>query len=182
MQRMKRHTQTILYHTLPIAFWLLAGLVCVLPWGIAFIHTSLYPSSLLPYLLPAVVVLVGLWILTSIKRHGSAVEQCFWIGILLGIASYWLPTILFLVLPAWIYLYYRRLMDSHAFAATWIGLALVAIWAAVLIFFPFKPEGLIANPWVNFFDPATLWSWIPIGAVLFAFIASSIARANLQIR
>ena len=27
---MKRHTQTILYHTLPIAFWLLAGVGCAL--------------------------------------------------------------------------------------------------------------------------------------------------------
>ena len=29
---MKRSTQNILYHTLPIVFWLLAGLVCALPW------------------------------------------------------------------------------------------------------------------------------------------------------
>ena len=179
---MTRHTQTILYHTLPIAFWLLAGLVCALPWGLTFVNSALCPPSLLSYLLPSVVVLTGLWILTSIKRHGSAVEPCFWIGILLGIASYWLPTVLFLVVPAWIYLYYRRLMNVHAFSAIFVGLIFVAIWAAVLIYNPWMTSGLLKNTWADFFAWDTLWAWLPIGAVLFAFIASSIARTNLRIR
>ena len=131
---------------------------------------------------PSLVALILLLVLTSIKRHASSVEESLWTGILLGIASYWLPTILFLLLPAWIYLYYRRLLDMRAFLASLIGLALVAVWAAALIFNPFAQEPLIANPWVHFFAPESLWGWIPVGSVLFAYIASSIARNILKVR
>ena len=110
------------------------------------------------------------------------VEESLWAGILLGIASYWLPTILFLLLPVWIYLYYRRLLDLHAFLASLIGIGLVAIWAEALIVNPFAQEPAIANPWVDFFAPETLWVWIPVGSVLFAYIVSSIARNILKVR
>lgn len=178
---MKRHTQTILYHTLPIVFWLLAGCVCVL-WS--FFSPSWGNHGWREYLsfVPSLVALILLFVLTSIKRRASSVEESLWMGILLGVASYWLPTILFLLLPAWIYLYYRRLLDMRSFLASLIGLALVAVWAAVLLFNPFSQEPLIANPWAHFFAPETLWGWIPVGAVLLAYIASSAARNILKVR
>ena len=70
----------------------------------------------------------------------------------------------------------------HAFLASLIGIGLVAIWAAALIFNPFAQKPTIANPWVDFFAPETLWVWIPVGSVLFAYIASSIARNILKVR
>ena len=178
---MKRHTQTILYHTLPIAFWLLAGVGCAL-W--VFFDSAFQSEGWIRLLaaIPSLLSLITIIILTSIKRHASSVEESLWAGILLGIASYWLPTILFLLLPVWIYLYYRRLLDLHAFLASLIGIGLVAIWAAALIFNPFAQEPAIANPWVDFFVPETLWAWIPVGSVLFAYIASSIARNILKVR
>ena len=50
------------------------------------------------------------------------------------------------------------------------------------IFNPFAQEPTIANPWGDFFAPETLWVWIPVGAVLFAYIASAIARNILKVR
>lgn len=73
-------------------------------------------------------------------------------------------------------------MNVHAFSATFVGLIFVAIWAAVLIYNPWMTSGLLKNTWVDFFALDTLWAWLPIGTVLFAFIASSIARTNLRIR
>ena len=73
-------------------------------------------------------------------------------------------------------------MNVHAFSAIFVGLILVAIWAAVLIYNPWMTSGLLKNTWADFFAWDTLWAWLPIGAVLFAFIASSIARTNLRIR
>ena len=178
---MKRHTQTILYHTLPIAFWLLAGVGCAL-W--VFFDPAFQSEGWIRLLaaIPSLLSLIILIILTSIKRHASSVEESLWTGILLGIASYWLPTILFLLLPVWIYLYYRRLLDLHAFFASLIGVAIIAIWVAVLLFNPLSHAPVIANPWARFFEPESLWTWIPVGSVLFAYIASSIARNILKVR
>lgn len=170
---MKRTTQNILYHTLPIVFWLLAGAVCFF-WYVFF-------PSLLSFI-PSVATLIVLLVLTSIKRRASSVEECLWTGILLGVASYWLPTVLFLLIPAWIYLYYRRLLDMRSFLASLIGVAIVAIWVAVLLVNPLSPEPVIANPWAQFFAPESLWCWIPVGAVLLAYIASSVARNILKVR
>ena len=98
-------------------------------------------------------------------------------ALLLGIASYWLPTVLFLILPVWAYLIYRNLYSLRSFTATLLGLATVAVWAAVLVVF-----GVIGNPWADFFATKNLWAWIPTGAVLIAFIASTIVRQTLRER
>ncbi|MBR2285512.1 MAG: hypothetical protein IJ900_03165, partial [Paludibacteraceae bacterium] len=126
---MKRSTQNILYHTLPIVFWLLAGLVCALPW---FFQLSTLHSQLSTFIyLPALLALVSVMIVRHIPRHGDAIEPCFRIALLLGIAAYWLPSVVFLVLPIWVYLIYRNLFNLRAFTATLIGLATVAIWMMV---------------------------------------------------
>ena len=96
---MKRHTQELLYHLLPVIFWLLAVSGSVLP----LVWLSL-PTSYLWGFLVIAIVLTCITILGRIKRHESSVEQCFQVAILLGVASYWLPTVLFLMLPIWGYL------------------------------------------------------------------------------
>ena len=122
-------------------------------------------------------VLFCILILGRIKRHESSVEQCFEVAVLLGVASYWLPTVVFVAIPMIVYLYYRHLFDLHSFCALLIGFALVAIWAAIFLFF-----GWIANPWTDFWATENAWGWIPTGAVLLAWLASTIARQNLRVR
>ena len=169
---MKRSTQNILYHTLPIVFWLLAGLICALPWFFQ-LSTLNYQLSIIDYL-PALLALISVMIVHHIPRHGDAIEPCFRIALLLGIAAYWLPSVVFLVLPIWVYLIYRNLFNLRAFTATLIGLATVAVWMMVchyLSLFTFQ-----------FSITKNLWYWLPTGSLLFAYIASTISRQNLRVR
>ena len=98
-------------------------------------------------------------------------------ALLLGIASYWIPTVVFLTIPVWAYLIYRNLFSGRSLLATFLGYAMVAIWAAVFIFF-----GWIANPWAHFFALENALGWIPLGAILIAWLASTIVRQNLRVR
>ena len=165
---MTRRTQTILFHLLPAVFWLLAigGIVI---WEI-FFNTA---HSFFHYI-PAVLALISVFIIYRIPRHTSAIEQCFQVAVLLGISSYWLPSVLFLLLPVWGYLIYQNLFNLRAFLATLIGLAFVAAWVTVLHLLHILQYPLeIAYNW---------YAWIPTGAVLLAFIATTIARQNLRVR
>ena len=176
---MTRNTQTILYYLLPVAFWLLAIggalLPVLLPNSQISILNSQYP--ILHYFLPSILVLFAVLRLTHIHRHASAVEPAFQVAVFLAIASYWLPTVLFLLLPAWIYLAYRNLMEWRAVWATLIGLALVAVWVAVFVFL-----GIIEMPSLEGRAGVGFLSWIPTGAFLIAYIASTIVRQNLRER
>lgn len=166
----------MLYHLLPAVFWLLAiggSLVPALPFLNTKLSTLNYYSG---YIVAAIVLIVILFI-GRLKRHSSSVEECFNMAILLGIASYWLPTVVFLTVPAWAYLIYQNLFSGRSFVATLLGYALVAIWAAVFILF-----GWIANPWAHFFASENALGWIPLGAVLLAWLASTIARQILRVR
>ena len=169
---MKRRTQELLYHLLPVIFWLLAVSGSVLP----LVWLPL-PTNYLWGFLVIVIVLTCITILGRIKRHESSVEQCFQVAILLGVASYWLPTVLFLMLPIWGYLYYNHIFDLRSSLSTLIGFALVAIWASVFIYM-----GWIANPWADFFAKENAWGWIPTGAILTAWLASTIAHKILRVR
>ena len=133
--------------------------------------------STLHYFLPSILVLFAVLRLTHIHRHASAVEPAFQVAAFLAIASYWLPTVLFLLLPAWIYLAYRHLMEWRAVWATLIGLALVAVWVAVFVFL-----GIIEMPSLEGRAGVGLLSWIPVGALLIAYIASAVVRHNLCVR
>lgn len=175
---MKRHTQVILYHLLPAIFWLLAigGSI-----GFYFFQRSGLSENevngLLWGFLVTALVLTCIVIVKRIKRHESSVEQCFQVAILLGIASYWLPTVLFLTLPVWIYLIYRHLFNLRSFLATLIGYAFIAIWATIGVLMEW-----IANPWAAFFAKENALGWIPLGASLLAWMASTIAKQNLRVR
>lgn len=175
---MKRATQNRLYHLLPIVFWLLAAGGAAVPAIIAY---SRQPFVINPHYLwgfpAALIALLCVWIIRRIERHTSSVEQCFQVAVLLGIASYWLPTVLFLLLPIGGYLIYQNLFNLRSFMAALTGVALVAVWAAVAVYM-----GWINNIWAAFFDANNAWGWVPTGAALIAYIASTTARQILRVR
>lgn len=173
---MKQSVQNMLYHLLPAVFWLLAiggSLVPLIPSFNFQLSTFNYYSG---YLVAAIVLIVIL-IIGRLKRHASSVEACFRMGIYLGVASYWLPTVVFLTVPVWAYLIYRNIFSGRSILATILGYALVAVWAAVFIFL-----GWISNPWTDFFASENALGWIPLGAILLAWLASTIARQILRAR
>lgn len=155
----------MLYHLLPVVFWLSAIGGSIL----AYRHLSGYVVTLL--------TLLSVHIIHRIPRRTESVEQSFQIAVLFGIASYWSPTVIFLILPIWLYLIYQNLFSLRSFFATLIGLSLVAIWASLAVFF-----GWIPNVWADFFALKNALGWIPVGAFLIAYIASTIARRNLRVR
>ena len=100
---MKRQTQEILYHLLPVVFWLLAiggSMVPLLPvFDMSFCAMN--------YVV-ALIALICVGIIGRIRRHTSSVEECFQVALLLGIAAYWLPSVVFLIVPIWGYLIYQN--------------------------------------------------------------------------
>ena len=175
---MRRQTQNMLYHLLPVIFWLLAVVGTLVPVILNYTPYTIHltPNYYWGYLVTAL-VLICIVFIGKIQRHSSSVEQCFQVALLLGIASYWLPTVIFLILPIWGYLIYHNLYSFRSFLATLIGFATVAIWAALFIVL-----GWIANPWADFFAKENAWGWIPTGAILLAWFASTIARQILRVR
>ena len=158
----------MLYHLLPVVFWLLAA------GGIVLWVLLSPPASYVAAFLPAVLALISVLIIHHIPRHGDAVEPSLQMALILGVAAYWLPTVVFLLLPLWGYMVYRNLFNLRVFFASLIGLAVVAIWMAVIshlstFHFPLQ----IGH---------NLSAWIPTGAVLSAWLASTIARQTLRVR
>ena len=175
---MKQHVQNMLYHLLPAVFWLLAIGGSLVPVILQITNHKLQITNNYYYgYLVAAIVLIVILIIGRPKRHASSVEACFRMGIYLGVASYWLPTVVFLTIPVWAYLIYRNIFSGRSIMATILGYAVVAIWAAVFIFL-----GWIANPWADFFASENALGWIPLGAVLLAWLASTIARQILRAR
>ena len=169
---MRRATQNMLYNLLPVVFWLLAI-------GGSFVSLLFIPFTPLffwGYLVAAVVMII-FRMMGRIQRHTNSIEECFVMGILLGVVSYWLPTVIFLTLPIWFYLIYQNLFNFRSMLATLLGYAAVGIWATVMILL-----GWISNPWASFFATDYLWGWIPLGSVLLAWLASTIARQILRVR
>ena len=173
---MKRHTQEILYHLLPAVFWLLAIGGSLVPVLLPF-HSPLSTFNYYSGYIVAAIVLLVIVIIGRIQRHSSSVEQCFQTALLFGISSYWLPTVVFLTLPVWGYLIYKNIFNWRSFLATLIGYAVIAIWAAGFVFM-----GWISNPWADFFAQENALGWIPLGAILIAWLASTITRYILQVR
>ena len=167
---MKRHTQEILYHLLPAIFWLLAIGGSVLPMLLMQLPADYWHG----YVVSAL-VLLGIFRIGLIKRHESAVEPCFQVALLVGFAAYWLPTVVFLTIPIWGYLFYRHLFDMRVFIATLLGFGLVAVWAVLLSCL--LPETFFLSPLTSH-----LYLWIPAGAILLAWLASTIARQTLRVR
>ena len=169
---MKQRTQEILYHLLPVVFWLLA-----------IGGSVLFYREWQGYVV-ALLMLIGAWMITRIKRHSSSVEECFEVAILLGIGAYWLPSVLFLILPVWIYLIYQNLFSLRSFLASLIGLAVVAIWIGVFSFFQLSIplDRALGQRTFNFSLANNLFAWIPVGAILLAWLGTTIVRQNLRVR
>lgn len=166
-----------MYHLLPVAFWLLAAVGAILPY---FLNPSLSEEDggrLVPYFVPSLLTLISVMVIGHISRHASAVEPSFLVALFLGIASYWLPTVVFLLVPVWFYLSYRHLFNMRVFTASLVGLALATVWMAVFVYLE-----IIEIPSFEGRDGVGFLSWIPTGAFLFAYIASTIARQNLRVR
>ena len=171
---MKRRTQTLLYHLLPVVFWLLAIGGSVVPFFIQ-ITPDESPLTYAFGFIPAGLVLASIALLRHIPRHASSLEESFIVALLLGIASYWMPTVLFVTIPLVIYLYIRRLFEPRGWFAFFIGYATIAIWETVLIYL--FPETFHLAPFTS-----NLYYWLPVGALSFAYIASTIGRQNLRVR
>ena len=162
----------MLYHLLPVVFWLLAVVGSVTP----FFVFSLPANYAWGYVVVAL-VLTCIVVLGRIQRHVIAIEECFQVAVLIGVASYWVPTVLFLMVPIWGFLIIRNHFSFRSFMATLIGFALVAIWAAIFIYL-----GWITNPWADFFANEYAWGWSPTGSFLLAWLASTIAHHVFKVR
>jgi hypothetical protein len=167
MVNRKSSNRKLLYHLLPVVFWLLAI------GGIVFWEIINYQLSIFNYI-PAILALISTIIIRHVPRHADSIAQCFQVALLLGIASYWLPSVLFLMIPIWGYLIYQRLFNLRAFSASLIGFACIAIWIGVLSFCQLST--------LNYHLSTNLSAWIPTGSLLIAYIASTTARRILRVR
>ena len=187
MANHKAVNRKLLYHLLPAAFWLLAIGGSLLPLLLPF-NFHLSPFNYLLGYAVSLVALLCILIVSRIKRHTNSVEECFVVALLLGVAAYWLPTVILLLLPIWGYLIYRNLFSFKSFMASLIGLATVGIWLFVLYQLPItnhlSPITNHLSPITNHQSPITnnLSAWIPLGAVLLAWLASAVTRHILQER
>ena len=165
---MRRATQNMLYHLLPVVFWLLAaGGIAV--WEIFASVTNRYTSFI-----PAFLALLSVVLAHRLPRHADSVEACFQVALLLGIAAYWLPSVVFVLIPIWGYLIYRNIFSFRSFLASLVGLAVVAIWFGVLNHYSLFT--------INYSLAHNLWAWIPTGAFLVAWLASTTAQQILRER
>ncbi len=175
---MTYRTRTILRRLLPIVLWLLAvGVAIALPFLLNAFDLQLPTFNYYFGFLVAAIVMVVIHVLSHIDRHEPSAQENFQMALLLGIASYWLPTVIFLTIPCWIFVMTRFAFNLRSFLATIIGYAFVAIYAALFVYF-----GWIDNVWAEFFAPEHQWGWIPTGAVLIAWLASTIVRKSLRER
>lgn len=171
---MTYQTRTILRRSLPIVFWLLAVGGCI---AVPLAFRLSVPANYWYGFIVGALLLGAILILKKVDRHTPSAEEIFITSILLSIASYWAPTVLFLLLPAWIFLLIRNAFNHKSILATLLGSGFVAIYAAILIY-----VGWIDFPWADFFSPDYLWAWIPASAMLLAWTASTIARLSLRER
>ena len=169
------YNQRILLHRLlPVVYWLLAlGGSIAVPLGFGLVVPSKYWWGFVP----AIFVLMSLAVSKRIDRHEPYVEQMFQIAVFLGVASYWLPTVIVLVVPFTIFGIWKATWNFRAILAIIIALGLVALYAAIFLYF-----GWIENTWVHAFEPDYAWGWIPLGAIMVAWLATTITRAILKDR
>ena len=133
---------------------------------------------------PTSLILTVILVLQHIDRHEIAVWQSFLSSLLIAIASYWLPTILFMLIPVIAFLIHGNHFNMRAFTAMLLGIATIAIWS--LAFYLMKYYGIspfpFRFPWAHFFEAEQAWGWIPTGSFLLAWLASTIARETLRMR
>ena len=170
----------LLRRLLPVVFWLLAlGGSIGVPFLLETFNLQLptFNSNYWWGFLSAGIVILAIIVAGHFDRHEPNVSRLFQIAGLLGIASYWLPTVLFLIVPFIIYAIWKSAMSFKAFLAILIAWATEAVYAVIFIYL-----GWIHNPWAHFFEPDFQWGWIPVAALSIALLASTIARLLLRER
>ncbi len=176
---MTYNQRILLRRLLPAVFWLLAlGGSIGIPFLLAYINQQ--PAANPNYwwgFLVAAFVLTAIIVAKRIDRHQTYVHQMFLIAALLGLASYWLPTIVTLILPFGIYAAWKATANFKAFLAIIIAFAMDTLYAAIFIYL-----GWINNVWEHILEPDYQWGWIPVAAILTAWLASTIARLLLRER
>lgn len=112
-------------------------------------------------------LLLVLLVFQMVDRHRfrSAAEQTFMMTLLLGIASYWLPTLVLLLIPIVLALMYRNTFDGQGLLAILLGLATCVIYIGVAYLFSW-----IELPWLNFFDPQINLRWVEVLALVVSFV------------
>ena len=160
----------MLYHLLPVAFWLLASGGIVV-WEI--LSPFAFHFSIFNYI-PAALSLLSAAIIRRIPRHTESVEQCFVVALLLGIAAYWLPTVVGLMILIWFYLIYQNIFSLRSFLSSLLGFACVGVWFFVLSLFPFTFH---LSPFTY-----NLSLWIPTASILLAWFFTVIIRKHLRVR
>ena len=161
----------MLYHLLPVAFWLLASGGIVV-WEI--LSPFAFHFSIFNYI-PAALSLLSAAIIRRIPRHTESVEQCFVVALLLGIAAYWLPSVVGLMILIWFYLIYQNIFSLRSFLSSLLGFACVGVWFFVLSLF---------SPFTFHLSPFTfnLPLWIPTASILLAWFFTVIIRKHLRVR
>ena len=162
----------MLYHLLPVAFWLLASGGIVV-WEI--LSPFAFHFSIFNYI-PAALSLLSAAIIRRIPRHTESVEQCFVVALLLGIAAYWLPTVVGLILPIWFYLIYQNLFSLRSFLSSLLGFACVGVWFFVLSLLPLSLTSNLLPLTSN------LPLWLPTASVLLAWLFTVLVRKHLRVR
>ena len=161
----------MLYHLLPVAFWLLA-LGGIVVWEILTNHQLPITNYI-----PALLALLSAAIIRRIPRHTESVEQCFIVALLLGVAAYWLPTVTGLIVLIWFYLIYQNIFSFRSFLSSLLGFACVAVWFAVLHrFFP-----VIHTP-ISLSLSYNLNLWFPTASILLAWFLTVLVRKHLRVR
>lgn len=121
------------------------------------------------------ILLLVVSVYQHIDRHRieSVAEKTFMIAILLGVASYFLPSSILLIIPCVLLLMYRQSFDGQSLLAILIGFGVVAIYAAIFIWL-----GWIDSVWFDFFSMQTLGRWLFPGTLLVAYIINAIAYSG----
>ena len=97
-------------------------------------------------------------------------------ALLLGIAAYWLPTVVGLILPIWFYLIYQNLFSLRSFLSSLLGFACVGVWFFVLSLLPLPLTSNILPLTSN------LPLWLPTASVLLAWLFTVLVRKHLRVR
>ncbi len=121
-------------------------------------------------------ILVVLLIYQTIDKHlfQSAAEQMFLVTLVLGIASYWLPTIVFAIIAVVLMLLYRNTFDFKSIFAILIGIVVVAIYASIACVL-----GWIEPVWIDgFFDASLSLRWIPVLALTITLVIDVICYSG----
>ena len=134
--------------------------------------------SLLIGLIPAVLIALAIRVLFSVEKHqDSAPEEAFIASLFGGVASWWLPSLLFLLPFEYLFLLHRRALDGRTFSGSLMALLVVAIYAALAIW-----QEWIPLSWYPFFRMSDLWTMVPILLILIVIFVVTNVQQNRRVR